>query len=133
MNDEQSYYYKMIKAGAKGFVPKQSDKGKLEEAIRIVVSGGSYFPEEILRSIIFKFETDDSVEQRLSDHYKLTLREKEVLSLICQGFTNSEIAEKLFLSPKTVEGHRSNLLNKTGTKNAAHLVMFAVRTGIIKI
>ena len=133
MNDEQEYYYKMIQAGAKGFVLKQSNKETLKEAINEVVSGRSYFPEDILRKIIFKIGTEDFIEQKLRNSYKLTKREKEVLGLICQGYTNVEIAEKLFLSPKTIEGHRSNLLSKTETKNAAHLVMFSVKKGLIAL
>lgn len=133
MNDEQEYYFKMIQAGAKGFVQKQAGKEKLEEAIHEVINGGSYFPEDILRTIIFRFGTEDSVENKIEKQYGLTKREKEVLALLCQGFTNTEIAERLFLSPKTIEGHRANLLSKTGTKNSAHLVMFAIKKGIIKI
>ncbi len=133
MNDEQEYYFKMIQAGARGFVQKQAGREKLEEAIKEVLDGGSYFPEDILRTIIFKFGTEDSVENKADKQFGLTKREKEVLALLCQGFTNTEIAEQLFLSPKTIEGHRANLLLKTGTKNSAHLVMFAIKNGIIKI
>ncbi len=133
MNDEQEYYFQMIQAGARGFVLKQSGKEKLKEAINEVLNGGSYFPEDILRKIIFKFGTDESVENQLESQFGLTKREKEVLALLCQGFTNAEIADQLFLSAKTIEGHRANLLSKTGTKNSAHLVMFAIKKGIIKI
>jgi len=133
MNDEQEYYFKMIQAGAKGFVLKTSNSQDLEKAIIEVMAGGSFFPEEILRKIIFKFGTEDSAEKSIEKKYGLTQREKEVLSLICQGYTNTEIAEKLFLSPKTIEGHRTNLLSKTGTKNAAHLVMFSIQKGIIRV
>jgi len=133
MNEEQEYYFQMIQAGAKGFVLKQSNKVKLEEAISEVLNGGSYFPEDILRKIIFKFGTDESVKNKLDQQFGLTKREKEVLALLCQGFTNAEIADKLFLSAKTIEGHRANLLSKTGTKNSAHLVMFAIKKGIIKL
>jgi len=133
MNDEQEYYFKMIQAGARGFVLKQTGKEKLEAAIKDVIDGGSYFPEDILRKIIFKFGTEESVENQLDSQFGLTKREKEVLALLCQGFTNAEIADQLFLSSKTIEGHRANLLSKTGTKNSAHLVMFAIKKGIIKI
>ena len=133
MNEEQEYYFQMIQAGAKGFVLKNAGREKLIESIHEVMSGSSYFPEDILRKIIFKFGTEDSVENKIEKKYGLTKREKEVLALLCQGFTNAEIGEKLFLSSKTVEGHRANLLSKTGTKNSAHLVMFAIKNGILKI
>ncbi|RLD68735.1 MAG: DNA-binding response regulator [Bacteroidetes bacterium] len=130
MHDQQEYYFKMIQAGAKGFVLKQAGKKELEEAIREIHSGGSHFPEDILRKIIFKFGTEEFSDD---NPFNLSKREREVLALICQGHTNVEMAEKLFLSPKTIEGHRSNLLSKTGTKNSAHLVMFSIQKGIIKI
>jgi len=133
MNEEQEYYFQMIQAGAKGFVLKNAGKEKLVQAIHEVLDGGSYFPDDIMRKIIFKFGTDDSVENKIDKKYGLSKREKEVLSYLCQGFTNAEIAEKLFLSSKTVEGHRANLLSKTGTKNSAHLVMFSIKNGILKI
>lgn len=133
MNDEQEYYFQMIQSGARGFVLKSAGTDVLEKAINEVLNGGSFFPEDILRKIIFKFGTEDSVENKSSNIFDLTKREKEVLALLCQGYTNAEIAEKLFLSPKTVEGHRSNLLSKTGTKNSAHLVMVAIQNGVIKV
>ena len=130
MHDQQEYYFKMIQAGAKGFVLKHAGKNELEKAINEVYSGGSHFPEDILRKIIFKFGTEDFSEE---NPFKLSKREREVLALLCQGFTNVETAEKLFLSPKTIEGHRSSLLSKTGTKNSAHLVMFSIKKEIIKL
>jgi DNA-binding NarL/FixJ family response regulator len=133
MNDEQEYYMKMIQAGAKGFVQKQADKEELAMAISEVVSGGSYFPEDLLRKIIIKMGNKDSISKKAINAYNLTNRELEVLSYICQGHTNAEIAEKMFLSQKTIEGHRANLLSKTETKNSAHLVMFSIKNGIIKL
>jgi DNA-binding NarL/FixJ family response regulator len=133
MNEDQEYYFKMIQAGAKGFVQKNAGKGELNEAILEVFKGGSYFPEDLLRKIIFQFGTEGAVENKLNNQFGLTSREIEILSLLCQGYTNAEIADKIFLSPKTVEGHRANLLYKTSTKNSAHLVMFAIKNGIIKV
>jgi DNA-binding NarL/FixJ family response regulator len=133
MNEDQEFYFKMIQAGAKGFVQKNAGKDQLNKAINEVLSGGNYFPEDLLRKIIFKFGTEESVENKSSTQFGLSSREKEVLALLCQGFTNAEIADKIFLSPKTVEGHRANLLSKTATKNSAHLVMFAIKNGIIKV
>ncbi len=133
MNNEQEFYYKMIQAGANGFVLKDSGREKLEEAISEVLNGRSYFPEDILRNIIFQLGTDESVENQIDKKYGLTKREKEVLALVCRGYTNAEIAKNLFLSPKTIEGHKANLLSKTHTKNSAHLVMFAIEAGILKI
>ncbi len=133
MNNEPEYYVKMIQSGAKGFVQKQAGKAELNAAISEVLSGGSYFPDDMLRKIIFKLGDEESDRQKPENHYNLTSRELEVLALICQGFTNAEIAEKRFLSQKTIEGHRANLLSKTNTKNSAHLVMFSIKNGIISL
>jgi len=126
------YYYKMIKAGAYGFVQKKSGKKELETAIRKVYAGNNYFPQELMRKIIFKI--GNKPEGAISNiKVELSKREKEVLLLICQGYSNKEIAEKLFISPNTVDNHRSNLLSKTSTRNAAHLVLFAIKEKLIEI
>ncbi|MBI9052845.1 MAG: response regulator transcription factor [Bacteroidales bacterium] len=126
------YYYKMIRAGVQGFVLKKSGREELEEAINTVFKGENYFPQDILRNLIFKLG-NTGIESVLDDHVSLSKREKEVLQLICQGFTNIEIAEKLHISPKTVDNHRTKLLSKTNTKNSAHLVMFAIKNHLIEV
>ena len=129
---DEIYYYKMIKAGVLGFLPKKAGKDELEDAIDKVIHGMYYFPEKILRNIIFK--VGNTGEESLKRHeVELTKREKEILLLICQGYSNNEIGETLFISPKTVDNHRSNLLSKTGTRNAANLVMFAIKNKLIEI
>lgn len=129
---EEIYYYKMIKAGVMGFVQKKSGKDILEEAIKTVHKGENYFPQNILRKLIFKVGNDGE-SALVNSEVKISKREKEILSLICRGFSNNEIAEELFISPKTVDNHRTNLLSKTNTKNAANLVMFAIKNKIIEI
>ncbi len=129
---EEAYYYKMIKAGVMGFVQKKADIDELEMAIREVAAGGNYFPPNILRKLIVKVSSHG--EQSLdSDLVKLTDREKDVLELICQGYSNNEIADTLFISPKTVDNHRTNLLQKTNTRNAANLVMFAIKNKLVNV
>lgn len=129
---DEIYYYKMIRAGAKGFVQKKSGQHELQKAIEAVLNGEDYFPKDILSNIIFKI--GNYGENSLIDNsIQLSKREKEILLLICQGFSNNEIAEKLFISPKTVDNHRTNLLSKTGTKNAANLVMFSIKNKLIEI
>ena len=126
------YYYNMIKSGARGFVQKDADSKELEDAIRKVHAGENFFPQDILRNLIFKLGNNTS--ESISDNkIKLSKRELEVLHLICKGNTNAEIAEKLFISPKTVDNHRTSLLSKTNTRNTAHLVMFAIKNKFIEI
>jgi len=125
------YYYKMIKAGVQGFVLKKSGTEELQEAISNVYNGENYFPQDILKKLIFKLGNTgiDSTSNSVS----LSKRETEVLQLICKGFTNNEIADKLHISPKTVDNHRTKLLSKTNTKNSAHLVMFAIKHHLVEV
>lgn len=131
MNGDEEYYYKMIDAGVKGFLLKDSGIKEIEQAIVNVVSGDSYFSNELLRRIITNIK---KVEGKNTDEIDgLTKREIEVLREICNGLTNDEIAEKLFISNQTVKGHRSNILSKTNCKNSASLVMYAIKNKIVEI
>jgi DNA-binding NarL/FixJ family response regulator len=127
MHKDESYYMQMISAGAKGFVLKKSGKYELQQAINEVYSGGNYFSSDIMQKMTFRLinpHTDDD---------KLTKREKEILKLICNGLSSNEISEKLFISPKTVEVHRTNIFRKTNVKNTARLVIWAVKNNIYSI
>jgi DNA-binding NarL/FixJ family response regulator len=129
---DEVYYLKMIKAGASGFVQKKTSMEELQKAIEMVASGENYFPPNMLQRIIIKISNSSENSQDISG-IQLSGREKEILMLICQGFSNNEIGEKLFISPKTVDNHRTNLLSKTGTRNSAHLVMYAIKNNLIEI
>ncbi len=133
MFGEENYYYKMVKAGVKGFLLKTSDIKELEIAIREVVSGESYFSNELLRKIITNFGKKTIAQNEINELVKLTERERDVIELVCKGSTNEEIAEKLHISPKTVKGHRANLLAKTDCKNTPSLVIYAIKNKIIEI
>jgi DNA-binding NarL/FixJ family response regulator len=126
------YYYKMVKAGVSGFVQKKSGKDELEKAINAVFSGENYFPPQLLQKIIIKLGQSgpDSIS---SPDLNLSKREKEILKFICQGYSNNEISEMLYISPKTVDNHRTNLLSKTSSRNSASLVMFAIKNHLIEL
>lgn len=126
------YYYKMIKAGVQGFILKSAGKDELKKAIHNVYHGNNYFPQNLLRKIIMKVGSSGE-ESLVNDKVQLSKREKEILLLICQGYSNNEIGKKLFISPKTVDNHRTRLLHKTSTKNSANLVMFAIKNKLIEI
>jgi DNA-binding NarL/FixJ family response regulator len=131
MFGDENYYYKMVNAGVKGFLLKTSDIKELEFAIREVTSGESYFSNELLRKIITNFGKKS--KQQLQTNIQITDREMDVIKLICIGLTNEEIAEKLHISPKTVKGHRANLLAKTGCKNSPSMVIYAIKNKLIEI
>lgn len=133
MYGDEEYYYEMINAGAMGFVLKQSGTNELEAAISAVLQGENYFSQKLLRDIIVNINTPKKNERQAASDNSLTRREQEVLKLICEGLSNSEIADKLFLSVRTVEGHKSNILSKTGVKNTVGLMMFALKNKLVEI
>jgi len=127
-------YTSMINAGVMGFVLKTSGKQELEKAIKTVIGGESYFSNELLRSIIANFDKHPTaITNSTSIENELTERELEVLQYLCKGLTATEIAGKLFRSIKTVEAHRSKLLQKTNTKNTINLVLFAIKNKLVAL
>jgi DNA-binding NarL/FixJ family response regulator len=129
MYGEEEYYYKMVDAGAKGFLLKDSDISEVKEAILTVAKGGSYFSQELLYHVIQKIKH----REHESKTANLSKREKEILGKICEGLSNQEIADTLFISKRTVDKHRANLLGKTNSKNTASLILFAIRNKLIEI
>lgn len=125
MYADECFYTEMIDAGAKGFVLKNSKFEDLQRAIREVFVGNNYFSPEILDSII-KNLNKTSVAPLNSE---LSAREVEILFNICKGRSNQEIAESLFISKRTVDKHRENILLKSQSRNTAELVVYAIRNG----
>ena len=129
---DEVYYRKMIEVGAQGFLTKNSNVEEFEYAINTVINGNNYFSQDLLKKVVLNISNKNQKTEKC-DFTRLTNREKDVLSYICQGLSNKEIAEKLFISPKTVDNHRTNLLNKTSSKNTASLVMCAIKNNLIAI
>lgn len=129
MYGEEDYYYRMVDAGAKGFLLKDSDISEVREAILTVMKGGSYFSQELLYHVIQKIKH----REQESKAANLSRREKEILTKICEGLSNQEIADTLFISKRTVDKHRANLLGKTNSKNTASLILFAIKNKLIEI
>lgn len=119
--NQQAIIHNMMENGASGYLLKNASKEELLEAIKTVKSGGQYLCLEATRSLL-----EPGYERPL-----ITRREKEVLILICDGLTNPEIAEKLFISLPTANTHRKSLLAKFGAKNVAALVKTAVQEGFV--
>ena len=129
MYGEEEYYYKMVDAGAKGFLLKDSDITDVKDAILTVRKGGNYFSQELLYHVIQKIKHRENESKSAN----LSKREKEILFKICEGLSNQEIADTLFISKRTVDKHRANLLGKTNSKNTASLILFAIRNKLIEI
>ncbi len=132
MYGDEQYYYKMVDAGVKGFVLKNSGIEKVIEAIHRVAAGENYFSEELLVNILNHMREGGKPEPEVPDN-EISGRELEILYHVCLGLSNQEIADKLFISKRTVDKHRANLLSKTGCRNTAALVMYAIKNKMINI
>lgn len=130
MYGEEEYYYKMIEAGVNGFLLKNSDISEVKTAITTVFQGGRYFSPELLYNVVKNIKTTQTSLEMVEN---LSDRELEVLKQICIGLSNQEISENLHISKRTVDKHRANLLDKTNSKNTAHLVMYAIKNKLINI
>ena len=127
MFSDTTHYTQMNNAGIKGFILKKSNKYELQQAINTVYAGGNYFSQEILqkmafRSVNFSYGTD-----------QMTQRELEVLNLVCNGLTSQEISDKLFISIKTVEVHRTNIFQKSAVRNSSELILWAIKNNYFSI
>lgn len=123
---------RLIQKGACGYLIKNCEKEELVNAIKSTVENGFYINQLSLKAMQ-NFAGNNNVSAKNNSSIHLTQREKEVLKLICEEYSNVEIGEKLFISPRTVDGHRNNLLLKTGVKNTAGLVLFAVKNNLVEI
>jgi DNA-binding NarL/FixJ family response regulator len=130
MFGEEEYLHKMINAGASGFLLKNSSIDEIENAIHAVYEGKNCYSNDLLGYFTKKFIDLKSVD---SDAIKLTKREIEILELVAKGFSNPEIADMLFISKRTVDGHKANLVQKTGSKNIVDLLVYAIKNQLIKI
>lgn len=131
---DEEYYYKMIQAGVSGYILKESGKDELANAIHTVIKGENYFSQKLLKNIILNLNRDRGQKSPAhGQQIKLTPRETEILKMICLGLSNAEISEKLFLSLRTIEGHKSNLIRKTGVRNSVSLVMYALKNNLVEI
>ncbi len=132
--DQERLIYRMIEAGACGYLVKNCDKQELVTAINNTMQTGFYFNYSTMKAMR-NAAAHKNQSLRNINHIpiELTEREEEVLKLICREFTNAEVAAQLSISIRTAEGHRNNLLLKTGCKNTAGLVVFAIRNGLFEV
>lgn len=130
MYGEEDYYYKMVNAGVKGFVLKNSDIREVKTALDVIYEGGSFFSSELLQNLVNSLKSSSKSKEYYTE---LSEREMEILILICQGMSNQEIADKLFISKRTVDKHRANILEKSESKNTAQLVVYAIRNKLVEL
>lgn len=134
MEISKEYVSAGIKSGVDGYLPKDVDEETLLEAVRTVHAGGRFFNDAIMKLVFEDFYSNEklkSTDKKLPND--LTKREHEILGLVASGRTNKEVAEALFISIKTVETHKTHILDKLGLKNTTALIKYAIKNNIISV
>ena len=130
MISENQHIKHMLSAGVNGYILKNADKSEIFKPIDTILSDENYFSSEVTKIIMDNMAGKKKPSKRLTLETPLTRREKEVLELIVKEYSNQEIADALFISVRTVDAHKRNLLEKTGCKNIAGLVVYAIEHNI---
>lgn len=134
MHDEEAFISKMLHAGASGYLLKNVGKEEFITAVNKIYKGENYFSLDVATKMMTKFMSSKPTDDEdifENDDLQLTKREIEVIKLIAEGLTSQDIADKLFISPRTVDTHRRNLLQKLNVKNTAELIKFAIKHNIV--
>ncbi|WP_316841796.1 response regulator transcription factor [Pedobacter gandavensis] len=132
MHDNEKYVTQAFEAGAKGYLLKSVGAEELIFALKHVNSGGKYLCSELAMRMLGKCSQNTTrTTAYLQEPHDFSNRELEILALIAEGLTNTEISERLFISKRTVEGHRQTLIEKTGSRNTAALIHYAILNGLI--
>ncbi len=130
MHQEENYIIKMMEAGAKGYLLKDAGSEEMLKAIRTVHIGQKHFNEHVSTTLL-NYVTRGIKKENKSPELILTKREIEILRLVCMEYSNQEIATELYISIRTVDTHKRNLLEKLDAKNTVGLVKYAIKHGII--
>ncbi len=131
MHGDKSYIIKMLEAGANGYILKNAGKEEMINAIHTAANGHTYLSSQVSARLLEHIANPTPASRKKNEDTPLTDREIEVLILIAEEYSNPEIAEKLFISVRTVDTHRRNLLDKLGVKNTAGLVKYAIQHGFL--
>ena len=132
IHEDEEYFFQMLNAGASGYVPKRAAPEELITAIRAAANGEVYLYPSMAKLLVRDYLNTDRPAGEKIDLDGLTDREHEVFTMLAEGASNNEIAEALFISPKTVERHRENIMRKLNLHSRSDLVRYAIRKGIIK-
>lgn len=132
MYEDDKFIIHMMENGANGYLLKNADSTEIIKSIYSVHETGYYFNDLVNKALLKKLLLKGNVKPSFNQNIELTERELEVLKLICEEKTAAEIGKELFISVRTVEGHRTKLIEKVGVRNTAGLVMFALKNGIVQ-
>jgi len=133
MHTNEEFVLNAINAGARSYLPKDTSKEELMEAVNVLYEGGEYYSKSISDNFLKSFIKKQKVDQSLKENDDLTQREIEILKLAASGISNKDIADKLFISIKTVDAHKNHIMVKLKLKNTAEMVLYAVKNKIIDI
>jgi DNA-binding NarL/FixJ family response regulator len=131
--DDKEYFFPVIESGASGFISKAAASSELTAGIRSVYRGDSYLSPSVTKLLVENYQHTASERANQDPYNQLTEREREILKLLAEDHSTQEIAGMLVITPKTVEGHKTNLMAKLGVHNRVELVKYALRKGIITI
>jgi DNA-binding NarL/FixJ family response regulator len=132
-HDDKEYVFPIIESGASGFISKAGASSELALGIRSVYRGDSFLSPSVAKLLVDNYKSTVAKRSIQDPYNQLTTREREILKLLAEGFSTQEIADMLVVTPKTVEGHKTNLMAKLGIHNRIDLVKYALRKGIISI
>lgn len=133
MHQEASIIKELVEIGVKGYMIKTIPKEELVTAIKVIFSGKDYFNADVTKALLFNKNTPKKIEEQKEKSpllETLTDREKEIIMAISKGLTNTQVGEKLFISPRTVDTHRTNIMKKLDIHNMASLIRFAFQNGL---
>ena len=135
MHSKVDYIVKAFQAGATGYMTKESATERLLQGIAQVLNGEYFMDSSVSHSVVKKLMQTPEKEMKITDvgYETLTSREQEIMVLLAEGYSAKEAAAKLFISPKTVENHRTNIMNKLGLHSTLELVRYAVRLGLVDV
>lgn len=132
MHEEDRFIIHLLEKGVNGYLLKDTEPTEVENAIRRVMSDGFYYSDFVAKAMHRKVLTRVAAAvPNFNNKINISTREMEVLKLLCEGLSTVEISNQLFVSPRTIEGHRLRLLEKTGTRNTAGLVAYAFKNDLI--
>ena len=132
MYDDDKFIIHLMEIGANGYLLKNAEPEEIRKSIYAVHENGYYFNDLVNKALLKKLVLKNNLRPSFNNNIEFTEREQEVLKLICEEKTATEIGKEIFLSPRSVEGIRQRLIEKVGVRNTAGLVMFAIKNGIVE-
>ncbi len=133
VHNPENFILQTIKAGAKGYLDMDTNRSELMQAIYTLRNGHEYYTKTISDILLYHYLSDQKQKSKSKNNQQLSKREMEVLQLFAGGMSNRQIAEKLFISVRTVETHKNNIMKKINLKNTVDLVKFAIKNNIIQL